>query len=172
MGIFYRLLICLAFATSSQALPLNTALKVLTLEGEAGGRVDNSPWQSKSLTGKVWALFYVDPDFRSANENLKDGLRKAEFPLDKYGSIAITNLAASWLPNAVIKSSLESNQKKFPNTVYVMDKNKLLVKEWGLDDDAFNFLVLDKNGAVIWHKSGDYSDSEVEQVVQLIRSKL
>ncbi len=165
--------LCLTFISSmALGLPTGAKLKPLSISGDAGGRVDGSTWESAALTGKIWAFFYVDPDFRSANENLKEGLRKAEFPLEKYGSIAVTNLAASWLPNAVIKSSLESNQKKFPNTVYVMDKQKLLVKEWGLDDDAFNFLVLAKDGAVLWHKSGDYTDADVNEVVKLIRANL
>jgi hypothetical protein len=154
------------------AVPTKTTLKPITLEGDSGGLVDQSPWQSQSMLGKVRALFYVDPDFRNANENLKTALTKENYPLDKYGSVAITNLAASWLPNAVIKSSLEANQKKYPNTVYVMDKNKLLVKEWGLDDDAFNLMVLDQKGVVLWNKSGEHSDSDVAEVTKLIRSHL
>lgn len=151
---------------STEVLPL------VTLQGEYGGRLDGSSWSSSEINGKVFTLFYVDPDEKNLNEPLADLLKKENFPLDKYGSIGIINMAATWLPNFAIASSLKEKQKKFPNTVYVKDLKKVLVKEWNLKDDSSNVLIFDKSGKLLIKVMGKATDEEAQKVLSLIKDNL
>ena len=45
------------------------------LSGDHGGRVDGTPWNSEMIRGKVWAIFYVDPDRKDDNEPLEVALK-------------------------------------------------------------------------------------------------
>jgi predicted transcriptional regulator len=166
-------LLLIAAATSATAAPkLGEKPKPVTLSGEAGGKVDGSAWTSDMIKDKVWVLFYVDPDHRNENEDLKEALKKEEFPKDKYATIAVINMAASWLPNAAIASSIESNQKEYPDVTYVKDMNKALVKEWALADDAYVVTVLDKSGKLIFNREGDFSKDDTAAIIKLIREHL
>lgn len=166
-----KIFIILAFVFA-QNLYSAEILPVITLQGDYGGRLDGSSWSSSEITGKVFALFYVDPDEKNLNEPLADMLKKEDFPLDKYGSIGIINMAATWLPNFAIASSLKQKQKKFPNTIYVKDLKKVLVKEWDLKDDSSNVLIFDKTGKLLIKIMGKASDEEAHKVISLIKENL
>lgn len=162
----------LASSASLAAPALNQRPATVELKGDSGGKVDGSPWSSDSIKGKVFSLFYVDPDHRDMNEHLKEALASENFPLDRYGSIAVINMGATWVPNALIGSSLKSNQEKYPDTVYVKDFDKALVKQWQLADDAYDVLVLDKEGKIIFSREGDFSKDDVATMIKLIRDNL
>ena len=104
------------------------SLPPLILEKELGGRLDGSSWSSAEIKNKVHVLFYVDPDEKDLNERIADVLQNSKFPLDNYGSIAVINMAATWLPNIALETALKQKQKKYPDTLYVKDFNKLFVK--------------------------------------------
>lgn len=154
------------------AIELGTLPKAVTIEGENGGKVDGSAWESSMLKGKIHTLFYVDPDKRDINNPLADALKARKFDRSKVNSVAIINLAATWLPNVFIESKLKEKQKKFPHTVYVKDKKKVLVKEWNLEDDNSDILIFDKKGKLIYKKFGKVSDDEIKEVIALIEKNL
>lgn len=159
-------------AGHAQSLNLNEALPAVTLEKDEGGRVDGSAWSSTEMNGKVHLIFYVDPDEKKANEQLEVELKKADLPLEKYQPVAIINMAATWLPNAAISSSLNSKQKEYPRTIYVKDLHKKLVKTWGLADDAYQLVLIGKEGKVLWAKAGKLSSEETLNLIELIRKSL
>ncbi len=146
--------------------------KKVVLDKEDGGRIDGSSWSSDELKDKVYVLFYVDPDEKDLNEHVADLIKKQNFPIDKMTSVGIINMAATWLPNFAIASSLKEKQKKFPNTIYVKDFKKILVKEWGLKDDSSNIIVFNKNGHVLIKILGKATLEEADKVITLIRSNL
>ena len=154
------------------AIELGTLPKAVTIEGENGGKVDGSAWESSMLKGKIHTLFYVDPDKRDLNNPLADALKARKFDRSKVNSVAIINLAATWLPNVFIESKLKEKQKKFPHTVYVKDKKKVLVKEWNLEDDNSDILIFDKKGKLIYKKFGKVSDDEIKEIIALIEKNL
>jgi len=117
----------LLLAGSAMAVEMGKVPSSVSLSGENGGKVDGSVWSSKMLKGKVHIVFYVDPDKREENEALTKALKKRHFDRSKYASVAIINLAATWLPNAILESKLKTKQKEFPDTIYVKDKKKVLV---------------------------------------------
>lgn len=140
--------------------------------GENGGVVNGTNWSSSMLKDKVTILFYVDPDKKDVNNALSNSLKAKHFDRKKYRSVAIVNLAATWLPNAVIEAKLSRKQKEFPDTIYVKDKKKILVEKWGLKDDCSDILLFDKSGKLIYKKFGKLSQKEIAEVIGLIERNL
>lgn len=162
----------LLIANFAMAIELGKVPSVITISGENGAKIDGSSWSSSMLKGKVHTLFYVDPDEKDLNNAFADALKAKNFNRKKFNSVAIVNLAATWLPNAIIESKLADKQKKFPDTIYVKDKNKVLVKQWNLADDNSDILIFDKKGKLIYKKFGKVSDSEIIKVIALIEKHL
>ena len=161
-------------------LSLNAALSVgehpqtVVIEGENGGLVaDGAKWSSDSIKNNVYVMFYVDPDEKSVNEHFSTALKAKEYrKKGDFGSIAIINLAATWKPNFVIEKILKSKQEEFPTTIYVKDKNSVLVKEWGIEDDASNILIFDKTGKLLFYKSGKMEESDMKKAFSLIEENI
>ncbi len=168
-----KLLTTLLIATvSTFALNLGEIPKEVTLSGEDGGRVDGTEWNSNMLRDKLYVLFYVDPDKKDDNEAFIDALHEKNYDKEKYGSVAIINLKATWLPNFAIEQKLKSKQEEFPHTIYAKDKTKFLVQEWGLVDDASNVLIFDKEGKLIYQHNGLMEKDEMQSVFELIEKNL
>jgi len=144
----------------------------IKLDGKAGGRLDGTAWSSTELKDKIFVMFYVDPDEKDLNEHVAEAIRKEQFPGDKFGSVAVINMGASWLPNAILDKVLAGKQKKFPRTIYVRDRAKLLVKEWGMTDDNYQISVFDRDGAVLFTKAGKFSPDETQKLVEMLKDKV
>lgn len=162
----------LAVAGSAQGLVVGKKAPEVTLEGKSGGRVDGTAWKSGELTGKVHAVFYVDPDEQDMNEHVADALKKEAFPLDRYDSVAIVNMGATWIPNFLIAKRLKAKQEKFTHTTFVKDQTKALVRTWGLTDNSYHILVFDKSGNVAWSKGGKLSTEDISDLIATIRRNL
>ena len=157
---------------SAIAVEVGKVPSSVTISGENGGKTNGTAWNSSSLKGKVHIVFYVDPDKKDVNEALNKALKKRHFNRSSYASVAIINLAATWMPNALIESKLKSKQKEFPDTIYVKDKKKVLVKKWHLADDNSDVLVFDKSGVLLYKKFGKLSTNEITEVLKLIEKNL
>lgn len=152
------------------ALELNNALPDVTLEGEDGALVNGKAFHSSDLRGKVRIIFYVDPDEKDLNDHLTDRLKAEEFDKSKFGSVAIINLAATWKPNYVIEQILKSKQEEFPDTLYVKDRTKKLVKEWAVSDDNSNIIIINRGGKVLYYHAGKVDDTE--EVIDIIKAHI
>ncbi len=165
-------LLLLFIFLSGFALPLGQIPLHVNLEGDNGGALDGTPWHSQTLKEKVRILFYVDPDEKDTNNDLAQALKAEQFNREHYGSVAIINMAATWLPNFAISASLESKQERYPDTLYVKDMNKHLLSQWQLEDDASNVLLFDKKGRLLYQSSG-YQDTEaIAKIIALIKENL
>ncbi|MBP1695823.1 MAG: transcriptional regulator [Deltaproteobacteria bacterium] len=142
------------------------------LKEKLGGRLDETPWSSEELRGKVHVLFYVDPDEKDTNNEASEALDKEKFPGDKFQSVGIINMAASWLPNFAISSSLKDKQKRYPRTIYVRDYKKVLVNAWKIADDSSNVFAFDKQGKLIFRKEGKLTTEEIQKLIKAIRDRL
>ncbi len=169
MKTLYTLLLVpiLAAALEVGAPPLH-----VSLEGDTGGALDGSAWSSDMLQGKVHILFYVDPDEKETNNDLSEALKAKTFERERFGSVAIVNMAATWLPNFAIAASLESKQKRYPNTLYVKDMHKHLVSEWGLADDSSDVLLFDREGNLRYLHEGKLDEKQIETLISLIEELL
>ena len=153
-------------------LPLGKKPPEIVLSGDLGGRLDTTPWSSSEIKGKVYILLYVDPDEKNLNNHVFRRLKKAGFPENKVGSIAIINMDASWAPNFAIESALKKKQKEYPDTIYVKDFDKVLVKQWQLTDHSSDVLIFDREGYVIFSKDGKLTENEIEQLLRVIRENI
>ena len=134
MRYFLAFLVSVSFLLTPAAwagMEMGQVPSKVELKQDLGGRLDGKPWSSDELKGKVHAIFYVDPDEKDTNNEASDALNKEKFPAAKFQSFGIINMAATWLPNFAISSSLEEKQKLYPTTIYVRDYKKVLVKAWG-----------------------------------------
>ena len=126
----------------------------MVLDKDNGGDSKDNAWHSKNLQGKVHILLYMDPDKREESMPFLDTLNAEKYDKKKYSTVAIVNLAATWMPDAILESLLSKKQKELQNTEFVFDKTKCFVKKWQMKDDASNVLVLDKDMKVLYQKSG------------------
>jgi len=156
----------------AQAIEIGEIPPRVELKEKLGGRLDQKPWSSEELQGKVHALFYVDPDEKDTNNDASEALDKEKFPSDKFQSVGIINMAATWLPNFAISAALKDKQKLYPKTIYVRDYKKVLVNAWKIADDSSNVLVFDKHGKLIFRKDGKLTAEEIQMLIKVIRDHL
>mgnify|MGYP003956953139 FL=1 len=169
---FLMILLLTALPLSAE-LPLGKVPPKIILEGDLGGRLDGTAWNSEELiSGKVMVLFYVDPDEADLNNHVSDALKAENFPLDKYGSVGVANMGATWLPNFAINIKLKSKQEKHKSTIYVKDLEKTLVKKWGLTDDDSDIILFGKDGKVLFSYDGKFSDAQVKEIIQAVKDNL
>ncbi|MDF1884006.1 transcriptional regulator [Sulfurimonas sp. SAG-AH-194-C21] len=168
------LLVALLATLNLSAITVGEIPKTVTIEGENGGNItDNSAWSSSSIKGNVYVVFYVDPDEKDTNDHFSQALKKKDYrKIGAFGSMAIINLAATWKPNFIIESILKDKQEEFKKTIYVKDKNSVLVNEWEVADDASNILIFDKTGKLLFYKSGRMSDEDMTKAFSLIEANL
>ena len=157
---------------AAQAVEIGEIPPKVELKEKLGERLDGKPWSSEELRGKVHVLFYVDPDEKDTNNDASEALDKEKFPGDKYQSVGIINMAATWLPNFAISSSLKDKQKRYPRTIYVRDYKKALVNAWKIADDSSNVLAFDKQGKLIFRKDGKLSAEDIQTLIKAIRDHL
>ncbi len=145
----------------------------IMLEYGEGKKVDGGgAFDTSVMKGKVAVLFYVDPDVKDMNEAFSQALAKKNYSLEKYGSYAVINMAATWLPNFAIEASLAEKQKQYPRVVYVMDFRRNFVKKWGLSDDSSVIVIMDKAGKVVYRYDGKMDNSEIQKAFAAIDANL
>jgi len=157
---------------AAQAFEIGEIPPRIELKEKLGGRLDGTPWSSDELQGKVHVLFYVDPDEKDTNNDASEALDKEKFPTDKFQSVGIINMAATWLPNFAISSALKDKQKRYPRTIYVRDYKKVLVNLWKIADDSSDVLAFDKKGRLIFRKDGKLTAEEIQSLIKVIRDHL
>jgi len=167
-------LVALLATLNLWAVTVGEKPKEVVITGDNGGMAkDGAAWNSSSIKDKVYVMFYVDPDEKDLNEHFSDALKAKKYrEKGDYGSIAVVNLAATWKPNVIIESLLKSKQKEFPETIYVKDKNSVLVKEWSLADDNNDIVIFDKDGTVLFYKAGKMSDDDMQKAFTIIEEHI
>ena len=170
---------CLIFVSAvflinqaAQAIEIGEIPPKVELRERLGGRLDGKPWSSEELQGKVHVLFYVDPDEKDTNNDASEALDREKFSSDKFQSVGIINMAATWLPNFAISSAIKDKQKRYPNTIYVRDYKRVLVSAWEIADDSSNVLALDKKGKLIFRKDGKLTAEEIQTLIKVIHDHL
>ncbi len=168
----FFVLVCLVSSIAWAGLEMGQAPVKVELEGKLGGHLDKSAWSSGEFKGKVSVVFYVDPDVKDLNNDASEALKKEKFSLEKYQSFGIINMAATWMPNIAISSALKVKQKRYPDTIYVRDYKKVLVKKWEISDNNSNVLAFDKQGRLIFRKDGKLESEDIRRLIQAIREHL
>lgn len=168
-----KLAIAIVFSISNlaqAALPLGKIPPKIQLSQDAGGRIDGKPWLSSELSGKVHLLVYSSPGEKDLNNKATELIKKENYPKDQFASVAVVNMAASWLPNKLIESAIKSKQKSYPNTTYVKDLNKSLVKKWNLADNSNDIILFNQKGEVVFSVDGELNDQDIKNLNNKISS--
>lgn len=160
------------FSMNSWAVAPGDTVTNILLEYGDGQKVSGGAFNTDEMKGKVAVLFYVDPDEKDLNEAFSEALAAKKYDQNKYKSYAVINMAATWLPNFAIASSLKEKQEKFPNAVYVMDMRKNFVKKWELGDDTSVVVIMDKEGKVLYRHDGKLDQGEMKKAFDLIEANL
>ena len=166
------MLIAMILTTFISAITVGEIPKKVIIDGKNGGLISGGAWDSSMLKDKIFVLFYVDPDEKDTNNNFSEALKKKGYNTNSFATVAIINLSATWLPNFAIESALKSKQKEYPNTIYVKDKTKYLIKEWGLADDSSDISIFAKDGKVLYHYSGKLDNKEITKALKLINQNI
>lgn len=154
------------------AVTVGEKLPNIILDKANGGDSAEKAWHATSLKGKVHVVLYMDPDKRKEAMPFLNTLHAKHFDTKQYSTVAIVNLAATWMPDAVLEALLTKKQKELQNTVFIFDKTKYLVKKWKMKDDASNVLVCDKEGKVLYQKSEKLLPSDVQKIMDIIAKNI
>ena len=139
------------------------------MEKDKGGKIDGSAFDTASIKGKVYLVIYTDPDKRDLNEEFFEKVKAKHFDRKKYNSIAIVNMAATWIPNFLLNAILKAKQKKYPYTIYVKDNEKVLVRVWKLPDNDQVVLIFDRNGRVRYIVQGKMTQREQARALHMLQ---
>ena len=90
----------------------------------------------------------------------------AEVPVDFHGWVQKPKILRSGPKNR------RGKQKKYPRTIYVTDKSKVLVEQWGLADHSYNVLVFGPSGNLLFNKIGALSAADVENLTAMVWSAI
>jgi hypothetical protein len=163
----------LGISKISPAAPqIGDKLPLVEISGENGGRTNGDKWLSEMIKDRLWLLFYVDPDHKDDNIELEKSLKKENFSEENLGSIGVINMAATWLPDVALKPALEAKQKDYPKVVYVLDRKKILLEKWKLNDDDYNVLLFGKDRKLLYVNHGTLDAKAIAELISIIRKNL
>ncbi len=136
-----------------------------------------SPWSSNSLNGKVTVTQYLGATMKAnkINQHFQDAYDAAaiNFPLDKHQIITILNLEdAMWGTSGFVTSELKKNKQKYPSSRLVVDKNGIGQQTWKLKKNSYAVIVTDKNSNVLFFKDDRLSETDVQLILNLIKTHL
>ena len=162
----------LLISTVFADIKLNEVPEEVLLEKDLGGLISGEKFSTSIIKEKVYLFFYIDPDVKDLNNEFTEFIKAKKYDRSKYNSIVVINLDATWIPNFAIESGLEKKQKNFPHTIYVKDNKKVFVNKWNLKDDDYNVLLFNKNGELLFKKSGLISKEDTSNIVKLIEDRI
>lgn len=127
---------------------------------------------SPAFKGKILPVFYVDPDEQKTNEHVEDALlalrkrKEASGGVSNAIGLGIVNMAATRIPNMLIKPIVAAKQKK-TGAVILLDPDLTIVKLWGLQNDNSDVVLLDKDRIVRYIYNGKLPPEEVKKLEAL-----
>jgi predicted transcriptional regulator len=138
---------------------------------------DKKEFTMNSWAGKVLQINYVDPDESDLNDEFNDAVKKAT-DVDKtlskelFKGFGIVDCKSTWKPNGLIRSIAGKKAKKYDTTI-LFDYDATLQNNWGLPEDNYTVVILDKNRICRALYKGHIPESEnakiVEQIIALTR---
>jgi len=122
--------------------------------------------------GKVIQLNYVDPDESELNETFNEAVNKAvdvekRISRDFFKGFGVVDCKSTWKPNGLIRTIAGNKAKKF-NTTILFDYDAKLQSLWGLPEDNYSVVILDKNRVCRYLAIGKIPASDNEKIIQLI----
>jgi len=166
------IIIPIVLLTAESPDPETRILPHIILEGNNGSYANGKRWDSSILQGMITLLVYFDPDERDKGKIFMSTLEAFEKDLDfnQFQTILVVNLKATLIPGFLIKAAIKGQVKDHPKRNYIFDNNLVLVKNWELDNNEYNTLVINEESRVIYNHSGKWKEGEILIIDSLIRS--
>jgi hypothetical protein len=122
--------------------------------------------------GKVLQINYVDPDESDLNDPFNDEIDKAVdvdkiISKDHFKGFGIVDCESTWKPNGLIRLIAGKKAEKYETTI-LFDYDAVLQKQWGLPEDSYSVIIVDKNRVVRALYKGKIPDSEIPGIIKLI----
>ena len=122
--------------------------------------------------GKVLQINYVDPDESDLNDPFNDAIDKAVdvdkiIPKEFFKGFGIVDCESTWKPNGLIRLIAGKKAEKYETTI-LFDYDAVLQKQWGLPEDSYSVIIVDKNRVVRALYKGKIPDSEIPGIIKLI----
>jgi len=133
---------------------------------------EKKEFSMNTWAGKVMQINYVDPDESELNEPFNDAVNKA-IDVDKiisrdlFKGIGIVDCKSTWKPNSLIRSIAGKKAKKF-NTTILFDYDAVLQKLWGMPEDNYTVVIVDKNRICRALFVGKIPEADNAKIIQMI----
>jgi len=133
---------------------------------------DGKEFTMATWPGKVLQINYVDPDVSDLNDVFNDAVKKARevdnrIKTEKFKGFGIVDCESTWKPNALIRTIAGNKAKKYETTI-LFDYEATLQNQWGLPEDQYTVVIVDKNRVCRAIYKGKVPDSEIENIIKLI----
>jgi predicted transcriptional regulator len=157
------------FATFGQKVKLEVGMKAPDWKFTDA---DGKEFTMASWPGKVLQINYVDPDESDLNDPFNDAVKKAKdiekrINGDQFKGFGIVDCESTWKPNILIRTIAGNKAKKYDTTI-LFDYDATLQKSWGMPEDNYTVVILDKNRVCRAMFKGKVPDSETEKIIKLI----
>ena len=132
-------------------------------------------WSSQDMLGKVRVIQAIAgrSSSKALNQPLMSAITASQFAKDNYQTTSIINQDdAIWGTGSFVKTSAEDSKKDFPWSSMVLDEDGKVASAWDLQEESSAIIVQDKLGKVLFVKEGALDQSEIEQVLSLIKDNI
>jgi predicted transcriptional regulator len=133
---------------------------------------DKKEFTMNSWAGKVIQLNYVDPDESELNEPFNEAVNKAidmdkRLSRDNFKGFGVVDCKSTWKPNGLIRTIAGNKAKKFKTTI-LFDYEAKLQELWGMPEDNYTVVILDRNRICRALFVGKIPESDNEKIIQMI----
>jgi len=136
------------------------------------GGLDGEDFDSKSLKGKAFVLFYVSPKHKELNMEASEELKAQKFEGDVFGSVAIIDLKSSWIPNGLIMRAVKAKQEKYPRTTYLKDRKRHMHKILDFEPTGNEIFAFDQDGKEIFRHLGKAEPEKVKELIKVMKASV
>ena len=163
---------------------LETGQSLPVLDIQSGGEISVSdssvtekPWSSRSFEskGKVQLVQYVSANLGAVRQNkpFNDALKEMRYSSEQLETTIIVHMADTMsFVKGLVVDKMAKNKVKHQTINFVIDKNAVGLKRWGMKNKSYAVIVLDSSGRVLFAKDGPLSDIEVESTIKLIELQM
>lgn len=134
---------------------------------------DNRKLSLNMLRGRVVVLFYESRHVIKKNIALKNELKRlyrespANIQKDIFRLVVIDCSDAIWATLPIWKSKLKDGSRKEGFTIYG-DWNRRMCKDYRMQCEESNFLIIDKQGIIRYSATGKVDSSRFEKIKELL----
>jgi predicted transcriptional regulator len=136
------------------------------------GSLDGKDFDSASLKGKAFVLFYVSPKQKELNMEASEELKAQKFDGDVFGSVAIIDLKSSWIPNGLIMRAIKAKQEKYPRTIYLKDKKRYMHDILKFEPTGNEIFAFDDDGKMVFKHQGKASPEKVKELIKIMKASV